>query len=301
MSKSIVDFTNALVGAFPKKKIVAPVEASSTASKAYSAGNYLMLNETLYKVTADISKDGTIAEGTNVTATKITDELGGTGVPSGGTTGQMLIKNSSTDGDASWQSLDSAPTQSSTKPVTSGGIYTALQGKQSTLTFDDSPTSASNNPVKSGGVYAALSGKQGTITGAATSIASSDLTASRALVSDSSGKVAVSDVTSTELGYLDGVTSNVQTQLNGKQGTLTFDSSPTSGSSNPVTSGGVYTALSGKQATLTFDSAPTASSSNPVTSGGIKTALDAKITTTTTDPGEGSALANGNLLIVVEA
>lgn len=44
----------------------------------------------------------------------------------------------------------------------------------------------------------------------------SGLTASRALVSDADGKVTVSAVTSTELGYLDGVTSNIQTQLNGK-------------------------------------------------------------------------------------
>lgn len=36
------------------------------------------------------------------------------------------------------------------------------------------------------------------------------------LISNSSGKVAVSDVTSTELGYLDGVTSNVQIQLDKK-------------------------------------------------------------------------------------
>lgn len=42
------------------------------------------------------------------------------------------------------------------------------------------------------------------------------LTASRALVSDSSGHPAVSAVTSTELGYLDGVTSAIQTQLNNK-------------------------------------------------------------------------------------
>lgn len=42
------------------------------------------------------------------------------------------------------------------------------------------------------------------------------LTASRALVSDSGGHPAVSAVTATELGCLDGVTSNVQTQLNGK-------------------------------------------------------------------------------------
>ena len=42
------------------------------------------------------------------------------------------------------------------------------------------------------------------------------LTASKALVSNASGKVAVSAVTSTELGFLDGVTSNVQTQLNNR-------------------------------------------------------------------------------------
>ncbi len=59
-----------------------------------------------------------------------------------------------------------------------------------------------------------IGGKQATITGGATTITGSNLTASRALVSNSSGKVAVSDVTSTELGYLDGVTSAVQTQLN---------------------------------------------------------------------------------------
>lgn len=40
------------------------------------------------------------------------------------------------------------------------------------------------------------------------------LTAGRALVSDSAGKVGVSAVTSTELGYLDGVTSNLQAQIN---------------------------------------------------------------------------------------
>ena len=42
------------------------------------------------------------------------------------------------------------------------------------------------------------------------------LAASRALVSNASGQVAVSAVTATELGYLDGVTSAIQTQLNNK-------------------------------------------------------------------------------------
>lgn len=62
----------------------------------------------------------------------------------------------------------------------------------------------------------------------------------------------------------------------GKQDKLTFDTSPTQGSTRPVTSGGIYTALLGKQNTLTFDSTPTSGSSKPVTSGGIYTALGRK-------------------------
>lgn len=62
----------------------------------------------------------------------------------------------------------------------------------------------------------ALGSKQDTIVGGASTITDDNLTANRALVSDGNGKVAVSNVTSTELGYLDGVTSNVQTQLNRK-------------------------------------------------------------------------------------
>ena len=62
----------------------------------------------------------------------------------------------------------------------------------------------------------ALTSKQDVIVGAASTITENNLVADRALISNSSGKVAVSNVTSTELGYLDGVTSNVQTQLNKK-------------------------------------------------------------------------------------
>lgn len=58
---------------------------------------------------------------------------------------------------------------------------------------------------------------QAAITGGASTIVTSNLTLNRALVSDASGKVAVSAVTSTELGYLSGVTSAIQTQLGGKQ------------------------------------------------------------------------------------
>lgn len=66
-----------------------------------------------------------------------------------------------------------------------------------------------------------LNGKQATITGAATTVTSSDLTADRAVISDGSGKIAVSAATSTEVGYLSGVTSAIQTQINSKQATIT--------------------------------------------------------------------------------
>lgn len=51
---------------------------------------------------------------------------------------------------------DAVPTAGSTKPVQSGGVYTALEGKQNNLTFDDTPTQYSDNPITSGGVYSAL-------------------------------------------------------------------------------------------------------------------------------------------------
>lgn len=65
-------------------------------------------------------------------------------------------------------------------------------------------------------LQSALNAKQNSISGAASTITDSNLTESRVLVSNSSGKVAVSAVTSTELGYVGGVTSHIQTQIDGK-------------------------------------------------------------------------------------
>ena len=67
-----------------------------------------------------------------------------------------------------------------------------------------------------------------------------------------------------------------ETNIGKKQDKLTFDSAPTAGSNNPVTSKGIKAALDAKQGSLTFDSTPTANSANPVTSGGTKAALDLK-------------------------
>ena len=80
----------------------------------------------------------------------------------------------------------------------------------------------------------ALTSKQDVIAGAASTITDNNLVTDRALISDSSGKVAVSTVTSTELGYLDGVTGNVQTQLNNKLEEIPVASSTTLGGVKPV-------------------------------------------------------------------
>lgn len=59
----------------------------------------------------------------------------------------------------------------------------------------------------------ALSQKQATITGAATTVTMNNLTPDRALASSGSGKIAVSTTTATELGYVHGVTSGIQAQI----------------------------------------------------------------------------------------
>lgn len=103
-------------------------------------------------------------------------------------------------------------------PIAKGGTgaSTATEARTALGLGNVNNTADADKPISTA-AQTALNGKQATITGAATTITGSNLAASRALVSNSSGKVAVSSVTSTELGYLSGVTSSIQTQLNGKQ------------------------------------------------------------------------------------
>lgn len=59
---------------------MATAEESTTASQAYSAGDYLVLDGVLYKVTDDIAQDGTIVtegEGKNVDLATVGGELSG--------------------------------------------------------------------------------------------------------------------------------------------------------------------------------------------------------------------------------
>lgn len=103
-----------------------------------------------------------------------------------------------------------------TKTYVDNAVSALVDSSPETLnTLNELAAALGDDPNFATTVSTEIGKKQNTITGAATTITSSNLTASRALISDASGKVAVSAVTSTELGYLDGVTSAIQTQLNG--------------------------------------------------------------------------------------
>jgi hypothetical protein len=115
-----------------------------------------------------------------------------------------------------------ARTISTTTPLQGGGDLTANR------TLSILQSSAIQDGYLSSANWTTFNSKQDAITGAATTITTLDLTASRVLVSDASGKVAANAVTTTTLSYLD-ATSSIQTQLNAKQGTLTLTTTGTSG------------------------------------------------------------------------
>jgi fructose-specific component phosphotransferase system IIB-like protein len=127
-------------------------------------------------------------------------------------------------------------------------------------------------------VQTQLDSKQATITGAATTITSSDLALSRAVVSDGSGKIAASTTTAAEIGFVNGVTSSIQTQIDSKQATIT-GAATTITSSNLTASRALSSDVSGKVAVATTTLAEL-NFVNGVTSA-IQTQLNAKQATIT--------------------
>ena len=71
----------------------------------------------------------------------------------------------------------------------------------------------------------------------------------------------------------------MQFKLDGKQDVLTFDSTPTAGSDNPVTSDGIYKAIRSVGETVVLDDTVTENSHNGVKSSGIYTAIESAKTT----------------------
>jgi len=96
-------------------------------------------------------------------------------------------------------------------PVSAGNLSVGIL---SATTIQDATSISSTEFTQNGATLNDLISSN--VDGAISSVNDTNLTTSRALVSDGSGKIAVSDVTSTELSHLDGVSSAIQTQLNAK-------------------------------------------------------------------------------------
>jgi hypothetical protein len=167
---------------------------------------------------------GTIT-GAVVTSTNIVDgTITGTDVASGTITSTNILDGTIVNADinasaaiASTKISGTAATLAGTETLTNKTLTSPRINENVALTA----TSTFLNRVDAtSSIQTQLNGKQATISGGASTIASTNLTASRALVSDASGKVAVSAVTAAELAHLDNVTSAIQTQLNGKKPNL---------------------------------------------------------------------------------
>ena len=172
---------------YSSKNVVGATNATSNTATALTNGNVYINSVENGAVTSShkISGSG---------ATTVTTD----------TSGNIVI--SSTDNNTTYSAAGSA-----LGLVKSGGDVTISNG---VITVNDD--SHNHTIANIDNLQTTLDGKQATINGGASTITSSNLTANRALISNGSGKVAVSAVTSTELGYLDGVTSAIQSQLDGK-------------------------------------------------------------------------------------
>lgn len=220
---------------------------------------------------------------------------------------QNRIIKGALDGKQNLLTFDAAPTAGSNNPVRSSGIKTALDLKQDVLTIDSTISDSSTNPVQNKAIALKLSDYY-TKDQIDAIVAALDT-----LKLEPVAELPTQDISTTTIYLLETATpgtyeqylylndtwvllgstdvdlsnyynkSQVDTLLLTKQAVLTFDNAPTSGSNNPVKSGGIYTALAGKQDTLTFDNAPTEDSDNPVKSGGVYAALENKQDTLTFD------------------
>jgi len=149
---------------------------------------------------------------------------------------KKLVSTTATDTEINYLSGVSSAiqTQLNDKPATiadgdlsiakTSGLQTALDAKQATIADGDLSI------AKTSGLQTALDAKQPTITAGtnlsfngttlnATSVP--NITASRVAVSDTNGDLTASSITTTELDFLDGVSSGIQSQLDAKQPTIT--------------------------------------------------------------------------------
>lgn len=124
-------------------------------------------------------------------------------------------------------------------------LQNSINTKQNTLTFDSTPTANSSNPVTSDGIKKAIDAKRVDLSNYYTK-AQVDTAIANAGVSG--GTVDLSAYVE-KTDYQEEITS-LQDSINTKQDRLTFDTTPTAGSTNPVTSAGIKAAIDAKTVDL---------------------------------------------------
>ncbi|UYD60048.1 hypothetical protein OPFAMLBM_00027 [Aeromonas phage avDM12-TAAL] len=121
---------------------------------------------------------------------------------------QMSLKQNIINGAASTITLGNLATNSVVITDANGKIAANSNVSATEVSYLDGVTS---------NIQTQLNGKQNTINGAASTITTANLATNSVVITDGNGKIAVnSNISGTEVSYLDGVTSNIQTQLNNK-------------------------------------------------------------------------------------
>ena len=114
---------------------MATIESSTTASKAYAVGDYMVRNGQLYKVTAAIASGGTITVGTNVAAAAAADDIAGISNTIGntamGTTAQTIT------GAIAEHEQDISGLNSNLKTQNVLGSYSGLLSSQQYITLNE--------------------------------------------------------------------------------------------------------------------------------------------------------------------
>ena len=125
-------------------------------------------------------------------------------------------------------------------PKTGGTMSGAINMDGKKITNLATPTSDADASTKKY-VDDGLDGKQDTITGAITPVLTNNFVTGRVIVSDSNGKLSANAITTDELSKLDGVTANIQTQIDNKQDSITLNASvvPISNASGKIVSSNI--------------------------------------------------------------
>lgn len=135
-----------------------------TSGGHYEASVILVLGgveRTVLFISGDVLKSGS----GNAASDEETGGSGGStgsGLPAGGTAGQVLVKVSSAQGDAIWKTLTAADVGALGKNETAvnakqlNGNSAEYYYNKGNLVFDDAPVEGSTNPITSGAVHSAI-------------------------------------------------------------------------------------------------------------------------------------------------